>query len=189
MSSDSLNHQGKALENQFFAQLDQQLLAKVRDNLDKASEREALAALTKIQNVALLDKLIALGIHPATYAAITFVPLASVAWADGTLDAAERRAILQAAEDHGVPKDGPGIQLLEKWLHHAPGPELLHVWKDYIKELHKIAEPGWFAALKAEILDLAERIAETSGGILGLIQKVSPAEKRKLEELAKAFEL
>ena len=185
--NDALNQQAKALENQFFHQLDQKLLAQVRANLDKQPKREALSQLTNIKSVAVLDKLLDLGIDATTFAAITFVPLAAVAWADGAIDVSERNAVLQAAEHHGIHPDGPGFLLLERWLDHPPGPELLHAWEHYIKELRNVMDPELVLALNKEVLDQAESIAKASGGILGMGQKISAAEQRKLNELADAF--
>ena len=185
--SDSLSQQAKALENQFFHQLDEKLLAQVKENLAKQPKRDALSQLTNIKNVEVLDKLLASGIDAGTFAAMTFVPLAAVAWADGSIDTAERNAVLKAAENHGILPGKPGHLLLEKWLQHPPGPDLLQAWKSYILELRKVMDPQWISALQKEVLDQAEQIAEASGGLLGLVQTVSPAEKRKLAELAKTF--
>lgn len=149
-----LNQQAKALENQFFAKLDQKLIEDVRENLEKAPARELLSTISNIKNVEVLDKLLSIGIDAKTFAALTFVPLAAVAWADGTLAEAERVAILKAAENHHIPKDGPGYQLLEKWLQHPPGPELMQAWRHYVQELRKVMEPTWVNALKQEVLEI-----------------------------------
>ncbi len=185
--NDALNQQAKALENQFFHQLDQKLLAEVKANLEKQPKREALSQLTNIKSVEVLDKLLDLGIDATTFAAITFVPLAAVAWADGAIDARERNAVLKAAEQHGIQPTGPGFHLLERWLEQPPGPELLHTWERYIQELRNVMDPALVLALNKEVLDQAEAIAKSSGGILGMGQKISAAEQRKLDELAAAF--
>jgi hypothetical protein len=169
-------------------QLDQKLLAEMRANLERTPQREALAAVSNIKSDEVLDKLLDLGINAETYAAITYVPLAAVAWADGTIEDSERRAVLDAALQHGVKAHGMGYMLLEKWLEHPPGPQLMQVWKSYIHELRKSVDPSWMDSLKTEIMQLASGVAEAAGGILGLIQKTSPSEKRKLAELAKVFD-
>lgn len=186
--NDALKQQGRALENQFFAQVDQQLLNKLKMELERLPQRDALAEVSNIRNPQVLDKLLELGIDATAFAALTYVPLAAVAWADGSLDDAERNAILQAAEQHGAKEGSPSYLLLEKWLRRPPEPEVLQAWKDYVAELRKSADPAWFTSLKAEVIDQAEAIAEASGGILGLMQKVSAAEQRKLAELRKAFD-
>jgi hypothetical protein len=186
--ADPLRQQGKALENQFFSQMDQKLLAQLRVNLEMAPQREVLATVSNIKNPDVLDKLLDMGITGETFAALTYVPLAAVAWADGTIDPAERQAVLQAAEAHGTKKGALGYALLQTWLEHPPGPELLHTWRDYILELRKTVDPQWITKLKAEVMDFAEQVAEASGGILGLIQRVSTAERRKLDELARTFD-
>lgn len=186
--SDALRKQGNALENQFFQQVDHVLLEKIRQNLDSVSKREALANVANIKDPKVLDELLKLNIDAATFAAMTFVPLAAVAWSDGTLDVDERQAILEAAEKHGVHAGRPGYQLLEQWLQQAPSAAVVTTWRDYLAALKKEASPEVFASLRQEVMGLAENVAHASGGILGLVMTVSPAEKAKLAELSEAFD-
>jgi hypothetical protein len=187
--ADSLHKQGQALENQFFSQVDQKLLEQLKQRLSNAPERDLLSQISGIQNPAVLDKMLELGINAKTFASLTFVPLAAVAWADGSLDAGERKAILQAAEQHNLKSDGPGHQILSHWLDKPVGPDLVATWKSYVVELHKALDAEAFAKLRGEIMGLAEKVADASGGILGLGQRVSPAERRKLAELETAFDI
>jgi hypothetical protein len=186
---DALHKQGQALENQFFAQVDQKLLEQLRARLANKPERDMLAEISGIQNPVLLDKMLALGLNAGTFASLTIVPLAAVAWADGTIDARERKAILDAAEQHNIKPNGPGHQFLSQWLQHPVEAELIATWKAYVVELHKALDATAFTKLRDEILGLAEKVADASGGILGLGERVSPSEKRKLAELKTAFEV
>ena len=48
--------------------------------------------------------------------------------ADGTIDAKERSAVLEAAADHGLRADSPGLELLESWLDERPHRDVLATW-------------------------------------------------------------
>ena len=185
--SDSIRQQSKALENRFFEQVDEKLLEQIRQNLAHMPKREALSTVSNIKDPHVLDKLLDLGLDASTFAVITFVPLAVVGWANGVIDSAEKRALLDAAEQHGIHKDKPGYVLLEKWLEHPPSAEIVQGWKEYIHALKAEMDPSWLAALKTVTLEQAERIAMASGGILGMGNKISASERAKLDELARAF--
>ena len=87
-----LGDRGRALEDEFFRKEDQRLIERLRELRDKSVSREALALASGIKNEAILDKLLELGIRPETVAALALVPLAEVAWADGSLDDARAAA-------------------------------------------------------------------------------------------------
>jgi hypothetical protein len=187
--SDALRQQGTALENQFFQHVDAKLLEQIRTRLASAGQRESLAQVANVKDPKVLDALLALNIDAATFAAMTFVPLAMVAWADGTLDDNERAAILKGAEQHGVHAGNPGYLLLETWLQEAPAPApaVISAWRSYVTALNKEADAATVKGIKDEILGLSENVAEASGGFLGLTPKVSAAERAKLTEIAAAF--
>ena len=108
--------------------------APVADDLMNAepSARAALAAASRIADDALFDELVALGIRADTIRALGLVPLAAVAWADGRLEEAERRALLAAARDAGLDTDGPGRRLLEVCLAASPPRSLWTLWRCWI---------------------------------------------------------
>ena len=185
--SDALRKQGTALENQFFQHVDQQLIDKMRKNIESVSKREALSTVSNIKDQKVLDALLALDIDASAFAALSYVPVAAVAWADGKLDANERAAILKAAEQHGVHAGRPGYQVLEQWLQQAPPAAVETTWRNYVAAVKKEADPASFASLRNEVMGLAENVANASGGILGMAT-MSAAEKAKLTELAQAFD-
>ncbi len=76
---------GVDLEEAFFAQHNQELLRKLREQAAHREKREALARATGISSVELLDKLIALDVNVERAAAFTLVPVVEVAWADGEM--------------------------------------------------------------------------------------------------------
>ena len=181
-----LGDRKKALEEQFFARQERELRERVRRQAADRERREALAEASGVQDPAVLDRLVALGIEPETVTALGLVPLVQVAWADRTLHDREREAVLRAAESSGVGPDHPARGVLEGWLRERPGRELLGAWKGYAGALAESLEPAERDALRREILDRARNVAEAAGGFLGL-GKVSDAEQAVLDDLAGAF--
>lgn len=186
MTHGDLRARAKALEEVFFAGVDQKLLDQMQARLAADRSKTMLAAASGITDDTLLEQLIAQGVKAETLAALSFVPLVAVAWADGKVEDREREAVLEAAEQQGIDKDGPGFALLRSWLAATPLPEMLDVWKSYIKELTRELGSDATATLKVAVMERAEKVATAAGGILGL-GTISSAEQKMLNELAATF--
>src|SRR5688572_23055335 len=132
MDSLDLNRAGKSLEDAFFAKENARLLDQMRAKAQREERRKALRDVIQIQDEGLVDHLLELGLGPETILAVTLVPLAMVAWADGSIEPAERKAILQAASEKGVVPGSVAGQMLEAWLKEPLGSELVDAWKQYI---------------------------------------------------------
>ena len=102
----SLGERGRALEEEFFRKEDQRLTAKLRELKAKEASREELSRISGIRNTAILDRLVELGIHAETLVALSIVPLAEVAWADGAIDAKEEQSST-APRNPGSPRARP----------------------------------------------------------------------------------
>ncbi len=187
MQDGFLTDRRKELEESFFHRLEVKQLEKMQQEQQKADRRQALKNASGIADPALLDKLLELEISPQTLAALTLTPLIEVAWADGKMEDKERTAILAAAEDQGVQKQSAASELLQAWLNHRPGPELMQTWQDYIQQLGKQMSAEEFTGLKLAVLHRARAVAEAAGGFLGLGNKVSKEEEQVLQKLEKAF--
>jgi len=188
MPNEVLGDRRKSLEEIFFARENAKLLEKVRSEERAGAAREMLAEISGIDSDEILGKLNALGIEANTWAAVSIAPLIEVAWADGKIEAAERRAVLSAAEANGIPTTSPGFALLEDWLRHRPDGRLLEIWGTFIVGLCAELNATERFTLKEQIIGRARSVAEAAGGILGLGNKVSVEEEVVLAQLAKAFE-
>jgi hypothetical protein len=182
-----LRDRGRSLEDEFFRREDKRLLAKLTEMQAAETNRQALAAASGIGAPEVLDKLLALGIRAETLAALSIVPLIEVAWADGSLDARERQAVLDRARDVGVAPGSTAHALLGAWLERRPDPKLLDAWTHMVRGLRQRLGPDEARRLEASLLDHARAIAKASGGVLGLGGKVSAAEAAMLERLQAAF--
>lgn len=187
MSEDFLADRRKALEEAFFAKHNAQLLHQLHTQDAASSEKAALRAASGITDDAILDHLLAANIQSAALAALTLVPLVIVAWADGNVDAKERRAILDGAREAGLNDQDASYQLLASWLRHRPDATLLSAWKAYVKALDRTLSGEDVQALKQDIVGRARGVAEAAGGFLGLGSKISPAERTVLTEIEQSF--
>ncbi|MGG5886389.1 hypothetical protein ACLF3G_04560 [Falsiroseomonas sp. HC035] len=187
MSHEFLDDRRRALEEAFFAQQTEAWRRQQREAAEAMTKREALEAASGITDTAVLDRLLALGLDGSSLAALSVVPLVLVAWADGSLDAKERAALLAAAAEAGVSPQGAGYQALTQWLTAPPSPVLLDAWTDYVRASAARLDAPARAALQAEILGRARRVAMAAGGFLGLVDPVSPAESAVLAKLEAAF--
>lgn len=184
---ETLRDRGRDLEDEFFRREDQRLIERLNELKAVETTREALAKASGVTKPAVLDKLVALGIRAETVTALFMVPLVEVAWADGTLDAKERRAILDRTGDSGVARGSAEYALIEAWLDRRPDPKLLTAWTHLVRGMCEQLGPDEAARLKAGLLERARAVAGASGGVLGIGSKVSNAEATVLAQLEAAF--
>jgi hypothetical protein len=185
-STETFVASGRDLEDTFFMKQDRELLASRAELAKMAETKEALAAVSGIKDEAVLQKLVDINVRPETLAALSAIPLVEVVWADGHVDADERKFVLDFAGKQGIASGSVGHGLLERWLAHRPGDDLLTTWQAYVAGLCERLTPADRDALKAELLRTAKAAASASGGFLG-IGKVSGKEKTILEKLENSF--
>jgi len=187
MSDTELADLGRTLSDSFCQGLDRRAILEAIRKGGQTSTRDTVVAIWGIEDAAVLDKLIELELTAETVAAISLTPLVEVAWADGKVDAKERAAVLQTARDFGLTRHDVSYLLLEGRLGERPGAELIETWKSYVRLLARILDRATIEVVREEILGRARKVAEASGGLLGLGSKVSASERAKLDELAQAF--
>jgi hypothetical protein len=181
-----LSKQGKNLEDEFFRKEDERLIAKLRELKAKEATREELSRISGIKNTAILDRLIQLNIHAETLVALSIVPLAEVAWADGAIDAKEKQAILDRAAEAGVTPGSSSYDLLNSWLERRPEPRLLTAWIHMIQGISENLTSDQVEALRAGLVERVRAVAGASGGVLGM-GKISSAEAEMIRQLESAF--
>ena len=182
-----LRDRGKSLEDEFFRREDQRLLARLTELKKTEASRDALAKASGITNPAVLDRLLALGVHAETVAALSLVPLVEVAWADGKLDARERQTIVEHLPDAGITAGSSAFALLEAWLERRPDRKLLDAWTQLVRAICEQFSADEASRLQSDLLQRARKVAGASGGVMGIGSKVSSAEAAMLRELERAF--
>jgi hypothetical protein len=174
------------LEEQFFAQMDQLLLDKLRAERSATETAEAIMRVTGITDEKVAAELANVGITIETLTAFRLVPLVAVAWADDRLEDNEREAVLQAAEKSGIDPAEPAMAILRSWLTKRPNAELLNAWCHYSKSLAASLSGANRAVLQKEILEQASTVARSSGGMLGF-GSISPSEKAIIDRVEQSL--
>jgi tellurite resistance protein len=187
VDSDNLNHSARSLEDAFFAKEDARLMQQLRERARTLERRTAMREVVRVNDEALIDHLIALGLEPETVLALQLVPLAAIAWADGQIEPRERDAVLKAAAAQGVAPESVAGQMLDKWLVKQPGADLVDAWKRHMRALWPLLSPKERADIRASALDRARSVAEAAGGFLGLTSKISAQEQAVVDELSKTL--
>ena len=186
MTKEFLKDRRVSFEEIFFAKQDAKVLAQLREERDRKAAIEGLARASGVDDAQLLGRLVDLGIDARSWTALSLVPLVEIAWADDSIDAKERAAILTAASEHGLHRTAPGYVLLESFLRNRPEDTLFAAWGGYMTDLAAELSPGERDAVRAQIIDRARKVATSAGGIIG-IGSISDAEKRVLAALERPF--
>jgi pSer/pThr/pTyr-binding forkhead associated (FHA) protein len=119
------------------------------------------------------------GIDEASRGVVCLLPVAWVAWADGTIQPEEHAIITQMASN--VVDLGPeGQRVLDNWLAFAPSKERVERGAALILGLSVRSR----LPANADVVDLCTRVAEAVGPLLG---KVNPAERESVESIARSL--
>jgi len=189
VSDDFLKERRQSLEEEFFRRQNQASLETMKRELQTHNTRDGLRRASGMDNDAVLDKMLEIGLTAETVAALSLVPLIHVAWADGKIQSSEADAILRGAEGKGISKDSPAWDVLSSWLHEEPAPALFEAWRAYIQAMGKeLLNESQFAILKTQIVNFAQGVAEAAGGFLG-IGSIAQAEGDAIGRIEAAFQL
>lgn len=154
-----LAHRERALEDAFFQKEDQRLLLELRSRASQKARCEELATALGVEDSAIIEPLVKLGLRDENVTALMMAPLVALAWADQTLDNDERRMLLEAESVLGIEPDSGADHLLNAWLDEPPSKMLLDTWCAYVAELRQIISPSDYERLHGQIRKLAGEIA------------------------------
>jgi len=174
------------LEEHFFAQMDQQLLEKLRHEQSTTETAASIMQVTGITDENLATELATVGITIETLTAFRLVPMVMVAWADDRVEESERDAILLAAEKAGLDPTEPAMAMLTAWTHKRPSAELFDAWKHYCKSLSESLNGPQREVLRKELVEQASNVARASGGVLGF-GSISASEKAVIDTVNAAL--
>jgi hypothetical protein len=183
-----IRERARSLEDQFFAKQEKELVEAIRQRSAKSTHQQAISEASGVLDETVIAELVRLKLTAETLTAFRLVPLVEIAWADQRLDEKEKRAILEAASQAGIEPGFPAYGLLEVWLAAPPGDALMEAWKSVVESLRATLTYDAVLEMRNQVLGGARKVAEASGGILGLGQKISDAEQAMLDELGAAFE-
>ena len=181
-NQDAFEKREQTLEDEFFYRVDEQLRADIRRSLERESSREALSEATGLTDPDLLEALLDCGLQATSIAAFALVPAVFVAWADYSVTEPERETVMQAAEKRGIEKDSLAWQVLHSWLDSPPKKSLWETWQRYADAVKLSLPQAGTVMLSANIVHIAETVAEASGGVLG-IGKTSKNEQAVIDDI------
>ena len=130
-----------------------------------------------------------LGVERDTWRAVLLLPVVQVAWADGSVQPAERVRILELAHEHGL-LDSEAGGVVRRWLEVPPQPETLVLGRQVLTALlQRHRGPG--AELDASDLEEVERhcreVARAAGGLFDLVFTVDARENEALGDIGHAL--
>lgn len=183
MSDDALSRRGRALEDEYFWKKDRALIEKLRQAGAAERARHDMGARIGSDDPEMLQELQALGFTPDTVILLPLVPVVQMAWADGSVAAAESGLIVKLARSRGITEGSAADRLLSEWLTRQPGPQVLASAMRLIRGV-LAAQPADHPDLTADdLVRYCESIAEASGGIFG-IHRISADERALLTTIA-----
>lgn len=187
MDKDIFNERERSFEEEYFRKHDAKLIAKLRERARLEEIAEALAVKLQVDNPELLKRIMAIGVTLDTASAFLLAPLVQVAWAGGSVTAAERQAVLHVAVARGVEKDSAAYTQLGKWLHERPDDTVFDSAIEAIKTGLSVLTPAEQAERTKRIVGACRQVAEASGGlgkVLGLRSGVSGEEEALLDAIS-----
>lgn len=139
-----------------------------------------------MNDLELIAELHRLGLDADSFRAVTLLPLVEVAWADKTVQAQERKAILAIAKGHDL-LTGKAATVVEGWLEKRPSDETFELGRRLVATLaHR--KTGLGADVPEHVIDtiveLCAVVAESAGGLFGVLFTVSADERRTIKAIA-----
>jgi hypothetical protein len=189
MSQDSIAKRRRELHDAYFQERDLELLDFLKDEEDaqQSLEDDRLQSIAGVHSPEVLAALKSAGITSSSMTAFMLLPLVRLAWADAKIQDGEFQSILKAAEEDGIAYGTPSYRLLNRWLEERPNEKVLEAWYAYARELAAVLDEPSLAAFQQATLGRAMRVAQASGGVLGLGEKVSENERHALHDLEHAL--
>jgi hypothetical protein len=179
-----LAERGRSLEEEYFRAKDRELIEKMKRAAAVEETRQQLRARSGLQDPELVKELEALGFTPDTVDLLPFVPLVQVAWAQGDVDDAERKLLIQLARARGITEGSAADRQLAEWLSHRPSADVFARATRLVRAV--VQSPSQQGMTADDLVKYSERIAEASGGIFGL-KRISPEERAVIEALAEGL--
>jgi hypothetical protein len=171
------------LEEEYFRKKEQELLEQFRRRAALQAEREELAEATGIADEEILATLREMGYTRETVELLHLVPLVQVAWASGSVTPRERELVLRLSEWRGVRRDSPAWEQLNNWLDERPSDDFFLRTLRIIRRLLDSQTMKEQVTGRTDLISFCIRIANASGGFLGVGGKISEGEQAALDQI------
>lgn len=181
---DAFEQRKSGLEEEYFRKKEQELIEQIRHRTAIQAERHELAEAVGVADEEILATLEELGYTRETVKLLHLVPLTQIAWASGSVTPREREMVLRLCEWRGVEKDSPAWEQLNKWLDERPSDDFFLRTLQIIRHLLDVQPAKEQVAGRTDLISFCIRIANASGGFLGVGSKVSAEEQTALDQIA-----
>ena len=179
---DMFAERGRSLEEEYFRKKDKELIEKMRKAAESDRSRAEMGSRLGLTDPEMLKELDGLGFTPDTVALLPLMPAIQVAWAEGGVSDAERHLLVKLARARGISDGSAADRQLAAWLDRRPAD---HVFANATRLIRAMIDPPGGSSLTADdLVKQAESIAAASGGMLGIIGRVSAEERQLLTSLA-----
>ena len=181
--NDGITDDIRKREEEYFRRKDRELIEKMRHASEAAEARKALEGETGIHDPEMLKELEELGFTPATIGLLPVIPVLKVAWAEGGISAAERKAIVALARARSIVAGSVADHQLTTWLDHRPAAETFSKAMRLISAMIEHSSEGHVDITADDVMKYCDEIAHASGGLFG-IGSVSHEEQAAMEQIA-----
>ena len=173
-------------EERWFAEKGSRQRQQMREELERKATEERrkrdIAGSLGTDDQALIERLVALGLDGDVAPVLHLLPMVQVAWADGSVSVSERRTILEAVEATGVAPGSKAATFIASLLESHPSEALLNEILAIMRDI--LAAKG----LKpTSLLEACQQVAQASGGMFGLGNRISSEEADAIRKVAKAL--
>jgi uncharacterized tellurite resistance protein B-like protein len=125
----------------------------------------------------LLEALGELGFSGETAVIFDLLPLVHVSWADGKVQRGERAAIFSILEERKIGEEHPAFVMMESLLEEQPSEAFMDTTLALLQRLGASGK-------STDVVDMCVRVAEASGGLLGIGSRISDAECSLIAQVA-----
>ena len=146
----------------------------------KNAERICISQNLRLEDKAVLDELLDHDFIGDSVAALTLVPLVSLAWIDGRVNKNERREILAEASRLGIQQDSPAYTKLVQWFKSYSPQPLETLWGHFVSAyLKTLSAQSRFAFIEHQKTEMRKVVAASH--LLG----ISILSSQELETIAR----
>ncbi|MBX7222804.1 MAG: hypothetical protein K1Y36_22840 [Blastocatellia bacterium] len=174
----------KSNREESFRQIEQALIGKMRQRSEQATEHWELTAIVGVADEEILTLLHKLGFTRETIGILHLVPLIQVAWASGFVTAREREMVLMLSEQRGIQNGSLAWKQLIHWMDEQPSDDFFQTSLRIIRHILNTLTKTDQNLICASLLGFCIRLAQTSGGFLGLGSNISEGERAALDQIA-----
>ena len=170
-----------SLEEEYFRRKDRELIEKMRAAAAAEAARAEMEKSSGVHDPEVLKELEELGFTPETLILLPVIPLVQVAWAEGGVSDAERHLLIKLARARGIDEGTAADRQLAEWLTHRPSDR---VFVNAGRLIRAVMDTPGHGVNADDLVKQAEAIAAASGGVLGIIGRISAEERAILNNLA-----